>query len=274
MQTTGNLAIQPKDNTFTYMRAGASGTLTFDDDWNFGTTLGSFTYGKSTNTANLTLSSPRTISGELTIYAGNIIAQQNLTTTATNANILLQATGYIEIGASGVLQTNRGNITFRSNSLGTAVVLPNATTGSITLNSGSSLLSNGGNITLGGNFTGTEGAGLYAASNRPNGSPGILINNATLTAAGGNINIYGKCNSSYDDGVRLQANITTTGTGTIGIYGDAIGGWNGTQYFGVFHLTTKFLTLKQIRVILLYRVNLQAPKVTILMVSTFTDHQA
>jgi hypothetical protein len=232
IQTTGNLTIQPIGNAFTYMRAGDAGTLTFDDDWNFGTTLGSFTYGKSTNTANLTLSSPRTTAGALTIYAGNIIAQQNLTTTNANANILLQATGYIEIAASRVLQTNRGNITFRSNSLGTAVVLPNGTTGSITLNSGSSLLSNGGNITLGGNFDGTEGAGLYAASNRSGGSPGVLINNATLIAAGGNIKIYGKCNSSYDDGVRLQANITTTGTGTIGIYGDATGGNNGTQYFG------------------------------------------
>jgi autotransporter-associated beta strand protein len=233
MQTTGTLTIQPTGNAFTFMRAGDAGTLTFDDDWNFGTTLGSFTYGKSTNTANLTLASPRTTSGSMSIYAGNIIAQQNLTTTNTNANILLQATGYIEIAASRVLQTNRGNITFRSNSLGTAVVLPNANTGSITLNSGSSLLSNGGNITLGGNFTGTEGAGLYAASNRSGGSPGILINNATLTAAGGNIKIYGKCNSSFNDGVRLQANITTTGTGTIGIYGDAFGGNDGNYYGGI-----------------------------------------
>jgi hypothetical protein len=108
------------------------------------------------------------------------------------------------------------------------------TTTSITLNSGSSLLSNGGNITLGGNFTGTEGAGLYAASKGSlGGTPGILINNATLTAAGGNIKIYGKCNNSFNDGVRLQANITTTGTGTIGIYGDAFGGNDGTYYGGI-----------------------------------------
>ncbi len=232
IQTTGNLTIQPTGNTFTYMRAGDAGTLTFDDDWNFGTTLGSFTYGKSTNSANLTLSSPRTTAGAMSVYAGNIIVQQNLTTSNANANILLQATGYIDIAASRVLQTNRGNITFRSNSSGTAVVLPNGNTGSITLNTGSSLLSNGGNITLGGNFDGTEGAGLYAASARSGGSPGVFINNATLNAAGGNIKIYGKCNSSYDDGVRLQANITTTGTGTIGIYGDAYGGNNGSQYFG------------------------------------------
>jgi len=233
VQTTGNLTIQPTGNTFTYMRAGDAGSLTFDDDWNFGTNLGSFTYGKSTNTANLTLSSPRTTSGALRIYAGNLFVQQNLITTVNNAEILLQSTGYIDIAASRTLQTNNGNIILRANSGGIAVVLPNANTGSITLNSGSSLVSNGGNITLGGNFDGTEGSGLYAASARSGGgSPGVLINNATLTAAGGNINIYGRCNTVFDDGVRLQANITTTGAGSIGIYGDSYGGNNGTQYFG------------------------------------------
>ena len=85
-------------------------------------------------------------------------------------------------------------------------------------------MSTGGNITLGGNFTGTKGAGLYAASGRTGGAPGILISNATITAAGGNINIYGRCTTSYDDGIRLQATITTTGSGTIGIYGDSHGG--------------------------------------------------
>jgi hypothetical protein len=244
IQTTGNLTIQPTGNAFTFMRAGDAGSLTFDDDWNFGTNLGSFTYGKSTNTANLTLSRPLMTSGAMRIYAGNLIVQQNLTTTVNNAEILLQATGYVEVAASRTLQTNIGNITLRANSSGTAVVLPNGTTGSITLNTGSSLLSNGGNITLGGNFAGTEGAGLYAASARSGGSPGVLINNATLTAAGGNIKIYGKCNSSYDDGVRLQANITTTGTGTIGIYGDAFGGNNGSQYFGGISFNNEISTIE------------------------------
>ena len=114
IQTTGNLTIQPTGNAFTFMRAGDAGTLTFDDDWNFGTTLGRFTYGKSTNTANLTLSSPRTTAGAMSIYAGNIIVQQNLTTTGTNANILLQATGYIETGAN-ITATSASNITLNAN---------------------------------------------------------------------------------------------------------------------------------------------------------------
>jgi hypothetical protein len=184
------------------------------------------------NSSNVTIASALSIAGPISVYGDNIFAQQNLTATANGAAILLQATGYIDISASDIIQTSNGNITLRANASGTAVVLPNSTIGVITLNSGSSLLSNGGNITLGGNFTGTQGAGLYAASSRVGGAPGILISNATLNAAGGNINIYGRCSTSYDDGIRLQATITTTGAGSIGLYGDAFGGYNGTQYFG------------------------------------------
>lgn len=176
------------------------------------------------NTSNVTISSALSIAGPISVYGGNIFTQQNLTSTQSGAAILLQATGYIDLTANRTIQTSNGNITLRANAGGTAVVLPNSTTGAITLNSGSSLLSTGGNITLGGNFDGTKGAGLYAASARVNGAPGILISGATLTAAGGNINIYGRCSTSYDDGIRLQANITTTGAGSIGLYGDAFGG--------------------------------------------------
>ncbi|MBU6169579.1 MAG: hypothetical protein KGQ86_11105, partial [Bacteroidetes bacterium] len=134
VQTTGNLIIQPKGNTFTYLRAGG-GTLTFDDDWNFGTTLGSFTFGKSTNTANLILSSPRTTSGAFTIYAGNITVQQNLTTTNANANILLQATGSIGVEAN-ITATAVANITL------------NSTLHFNTSNTRKAITSAGGNITI------------------------------------------------------------------------------------------------------------------------------
>jgi hypothetical protein len=100
---------------------------------------------------------------------------------------------------------------------------------SIILNSSSNLSSQGGNITLGGNFTGQQGAGLYAVSNN---APAILIDGGNMTAAGGNIKIYGKCNSSYDDGIRLRTSITTTGMGNIDLYGEAYGGNDGTYYFG------------------------------------------
>jgi hypothetical protein len=222
IETTGTLTVESIGTSF-------ASALTFPiTNLTVGNTVSGLTLGKSTNTANITLANATTIAGPITAYGGNIFAQQNLTSTLSGAAILLQATGYIDVSASDIIQTSNGNITLRANASGTA----NTTTSAITLNSGSSLLSNGGNITLGGNFSGTQGAGLYAASARVNGSPGILINNATISAAGGNINIYGRCSTSYDDGIRLQANINTTGAGSIGIYGDAFGGYNGTQYFG------------------------------------------
>ncbi|MFM8485390.1 MAG: hypothetical protein ACKOCH_03560, partial [Bacteroidota bacterium] len=220
---------------------GAVGT-----GWNFGgnfnylwiedpSTLKSLTIGRydgmlnngtpvvMTNSSGVTFANTTatSINGPISVYGGDILIQQNLTSSASGADILFDASGYIELSASRTVQTNGGDITFRSNSGGTAVVTPTSTTGAITLNTSSSLLSNGGNITLGGNYTGTQGAGLYAASNRSGGSPGILISNATLNAAGGDIKVYGRCVSSYDDGIRLQANMSTTGNGTIGLFGDA-----------------------------------------------------
>ncbi len=171
IQTAGNLTIQPTGNTFTYMRAGDAGTLTFDDDWNFGTTLGSFTYGKSTNTANLTLSSPRTTAGAMSIYAGNIIAQQNLTTTATNANILLQATGYIETGAN-ITATTASNITLNANGgFSSANTLNYLTRKAIT--------SAGGNITIN-------------ADMDANGSGVLKLDYLTINPGAGNIIIRGE----------------------------------------------------------------------------------
>jgi hypothetical protein len=216
--TSGTVTIEPSGTSF-------SNAITFPiTNLTVGNNVSGLTVGKSGNTANITLAGATSIAGPISIFGGNLFAQQNLTSTLSGASILLQATGYIDVSASRTIQTNNGNITLRSNSGGTAVVLPNSTTGAITLNSGSSLLSNGGNITLGGNFDGTKGTGLYAASARVGGAPGILISGATINAAGGNINIYGRCSTSYDDGIRLQANISTTGSGSIGIYGDAFGG--------------------------------------------------
>ncbi len=223
VKSTGAVTYQPVGNSF-------AEAMTFPEHsaYVIAESASSLTIGKASNTANITMAAATSVAGPITVYGGNIFAQQNLTSTLSGTAILLQATGYINVSASRTIESNNGDITFRANAGGTA----NTTTSAITLNSGSSLLSKGGNITLGGNFTGTQGAGLYAASAKVGGSPAILISNATLSAAGGNINIYGRCSTSYDDGIRLQANISTTGAGIIGLYGDAFGGNNGTEYFG------------------------------------------
>ena len=188
IQTTGNLTIQPTGNAFTFMRAGNAGTLTFDDDWNFGTTLGSFTYGKSTNTANLTLSSPRTTAGAMSIYAGNIIVQQNLTTTGTNASILLQATGSIEIAAN-ITATSASNITL------------NGTAGFQTSNTRKAITSAGGNITI--------NADIDA-----NGSGVLDLDFLTINPGAGNIIIRGET-FGFNTGITEIPYINGTGSFTL-----------------------------------------------------------
>jgi hypothetical protein len=165
------------------------------------------------------------VGGPITAYGGSISVNQNLTSTLTGSPILIQATGAITMAANKTIQSNSGNITFRSNSAGAVM----SAASSITLNSGSTLNSQGGNITIGGNYTGVQGSGLYATSSN---APAVLIDGGILTAAGGNIKVYGKCSGSYDDGIRIRGNITTTGTGNIELYGEAHGGNNGTNFFG------------------------------------------
>jgi hypothetical protein len=216
-----------------------TGPLTLEGTGTFAVTVGEaisvisggndLVFGTAGNTGAFTANAAISINGNVSVYGGIVTVNQNLTSTASEADILLQANNNIVLAANRTIQTDAGDITFRANAGGTPLPSEHA----IRLFSGTSLLSNGGNITLGGNYDGTEGAGLYAATNRTGGRAAILLENATLTAAGGDINVYGRCVSSYDDGVLFYGNITTTGSGTIGIYGDAFGGYNGTYFGGV-----------------------------------------
>ncbi|MBP9848812.1 MAG: autotransporter-associated beta strand repeat-containing protein, partial [Flavobacterium sp.] len=217
VNTSGTVTLQPVGNQFDNAISLAG--------LNLSNTVSGLTIGKPTNTANVTFGSATSIAGPITTYGGTIAINQNLTSTLSGAPILLQATGAINLAANKTIQSNTGNITFRSNAGGTAI----SAASSIILNSGSALASQGGNITLGGNFTGAQGAGLYATSGN---SPAILINGGIISAAGGNIKLYGKCSTSYDDGIRLLGTINTTGSGTVELYGEAHGGNNGTDYFG------------------------------------------
>jgi fibronectin-binding autotransporter adhesin len=219
--TTGTVTIQPASTSF-----GAE-FLSSWFTWNQNSqTMSSLTIGKIGNTGNIThQTNAISAAGPITIYGGDIAVNQNLTSTLSAADVLLQATGTIAVQTNRTIQSNSGQITLRSNVNGTA----NSAVSSITLNSGSSLLSQGGNITLGGNFTGSQGAALYATSLN---APAILLDGGTISASGGNIKLYGKCNASYDDGIRLRGTINTTGSGNIELYGEAYGGSDGTYFFG------------------------------------------
>nr|WP_315213579.1 T9SS type A sorting domain-containing protein [uncultured Flavobacterium sp.] len=132
VQTTGTLTIQPTGNAFTYMRAGDAGSLTFDDDWNFGTNLGGFVYGKTTNTTALTYSNALTTNGPITMYAGTLTQNGAVSSggaitfncsdfalgnginlsTSTASDITINANGYFDTSGSTrrTISSANGNI--------------------------------------------------------------------------------------------------------------------------------------------------------------------
>ena len=218
--STGNVTIQPSGTSFTSALSFLSPAFSVPS------TVSGLTIGKVGNTADVALNVVQNVAGPISIYAGNLEVNQNLSSTLVGATILLQATNTFSLATTTNIQSNAGNIILRSNASGVA----NVDASSIILNSGSSLLSQGGHITLGGNFTGVQGTGLYATSSN---APSILINTSTISAAGGNIKLYGKHTGTTNDGIRLTGTINTMGSGTIELYGEANGGLgSSTTYYG------------------------------------------
>ena len=88
IKSSGNLTIEPEGSSFTYMRAGDAATLTFDDDWDFGTGLSGFTYGKTGNTQDLSYASPLTVAGPITFHVNSFTINSNITSsTASDVTI-------------------------------------------------------------------------------------------------------------------------------------------------------------------------------------------
>ncbi len=112
--------------------------------------------------------------------------------------------------------------------------------GAVDIATGDNITTYGGNITIrgGADDPSTTCAATYSCNsgyaignNNPLGSIGISITTATLNAAGGNVALYGRGNSTAStagDGIKtFGATISTSGTGSISIYGVGTGGWNG-----------------------------------------------
>lgn len=117
IQSTGALTIQPAGNAFTFLRAGSASTLTFDDDWNFGTTLSGFTFGKSTNNLDLTYNRPLTVAGPITFHAGNFTCNENITS-STASNVTINASGNFNTdnATRQTISSNNGNISIIADS--------------------------------------------------------------------------------------------------------------------------------------------------------------
>ncbi len=125
VQTTGTLTIQPTGTAFTYMRANdPGGTLTYDNDWNFGTNLGGFVYGKTTNTSALTYNNSLRTNGPMTFYTGSTQLGVGVEMTADGANghiNFLSSNGFGTVANSGntrgkIMATGGGSININADS--------------------------------------------------------------------------------------------------------------------------------------------------------------
>lgn len=208
VQTTGNLTMQSTGGAFTYMRAGDSGTLTFDDDWNFGTTLGSFTFGKTTNTTAVSFGRDFTLNGPFTAYGSNIEPQSII----ANGDVYIRSTTFIEQSGTKTTSTNGGDVVYWAGASGESYIRP----GTIT--------TNGGHVYMGGDFDtpgtrtwrGHTVGGGYAFSQIYAGVAlrGDIDTRVTANqSAGGDVLIAGESNQTTLGDVEAQSTNRTISAG-------------------------------------------------------------
>ncbi|WP_084360810.1 two-partner secretion domain-containing protein, partial [Hydrogenophaga palleronii] len=237
MQSRGTLTFQPYGTSFTHLRAGDSGTLTFDDDWNFGSTLSGFTLGKVGNNANMTLSNGLSVAGAIRLYGGQITLNGDLTSSATgdifikslsSANPSIQVNGNIRKtggGRSTLTLQGQGRVLLVGSIQASGTALDTVlwsdydnskNDGGVTLATGSSISTNGGHLWAGGsssNGGSTTWNGLTVGNGASIGNTGYN-NNA--------LDLYGSVNTAGGDvllwagnGVSTVHGIRTNNTGSI-----------------------------------------------------------
>ncbi len=216
--------------TFTLQSNGASFAQAMNDPLGLmplASTVSGLTLGRTTNTADITLTSAVNIAGPISVYGANINANGNLTTTASTAPILLKATGNITQAASTTVKTNGGAITYNSRStdqvegggiqIGANDVIDSRTAADRTANTdttggGAILLSGGSNAATGfaqnqSNF----GVSFEVGATVRSGS-GNITARGQVTRESGTGNNYGV---QVKDGVSMNAgtsgDITITG---------------------------------------------------------------
>ncbi|MBT9488676.1 MAG: filamentous hemagglutinin N-terminal domain-containing protein [Rubrivivax sp.] len=253
VQGSGSLTIRPAGSSFTQLRAGVAGTLTFDDDWAFGTGLGGFTLGKAGNTTALTLSNALSVAGPVQVIGGALALNAALTTTG---DLLLQSTGDITQAAGVAVATQGGSAVYRADSDGSGA-------GMVYLKDGASLSTAGGHIWMGGGAGSTTWNGLTVGDGFATGGTvipkaellttvaddfknGITLYNASLDSGGGDIALFGRSGSGSDVygymGVYLGYGASVrAGAGDITVQGQASGGTSSSStgwHYGVLMLPT------------------------------------
>ena len=204
--------------------------------WTISDNLSSLTIGKTTNTADVTVSSSQTIAGPISVYGGNVSINENLNTTAgaADGDILLKASGNVVLNASKSITTSGAPVILWSNSDNEASL------GSIALRNGSAIVTGsesvpGGAIWLGGGSDGGTWSGLsvgdgyavpgtsFTPSNGGSSlTAGVYLERNSLASFGGNIKIAGDAATSRY-GIVTYGNTVAinSGTGTIEMDGQA-----------------------------------------------------
>jgi VCBS repeat-containing protein len=240
ISTSGALTIEPNSNAFS-SAFNWNGTLSdldsdgVSDDW-LGSTaaastlknfrilnvasLSGLTIGKAANTANVTFGSATTIAGPISVYGGDITANENLTSTAANEHILLKGTGNITLAASKTLQTNGGGLIVWSDSDG-------SNDGRVDLYG--NVTTNSGHFYVGGGSASETINGLtvpasYAITTVAN-THGVRVSGSAINTSGGDLRIKGQNNSvnTVTAGVMVANSAITTAAGDLELFGKRVG---------------------------------------------------
>ncbi|MFY7884185.1 MAG: hypothetical protein ACOVOV_05000, partial [Dolichospermum sp.] len=176
--TSGNVIFEPYLNTFRneFITSGLV----------FGNQVQGLTIGKSTNTANITLSSAVSIAGPITAYGGNIAVNSNLSSTLSTG---------IGISLNGTKITQNTNINVVTGGSHIDYVVTNAP------------------------FTAGADDGIGIGQNALVDAAG---GNISLNASYASTGVAGTNSSLYDNLIRFSqdSRIVTNGSGTITIIGD------------------------------------------------------
>jgi autotransporter-associated beta strand protein len=133
----GTLTIQP-------VAAGSFGSTLSTNAYSFGSTLTGLTLGRDGNTATITVNSPLSIAGPISLYGGSINLNADITSTAANAAMLFKSTGDIAQAANVDVLTNGGSTVYWANSDG------GNSAGMVLLDTGATITTQGGHVWLGG----------------------------------------------------------------------------------------------------------------------------
>ncbi|SHF01042.1 hypothetical protein SAMN05444278_1145, partial [Psychroflexus salarius] len=212
--------------------ANFAADINISDEYNFASSITSLRLGKTDNTStNISLNTPVSISGPVSIYADELSIAAGINTSSGNGNILLQGTTSVTTnGSDRSLNSGSGDISILTDAVmhsGTDLVINS--TGSFTF----APITNWTSAFLGGSFLGFNGSfsgSNFIGNNSQPETQWLQINNMaslgglTLGRLGSTNNL--QMNSSfsvagpirlYGQQVLLDANLTTTASSGTGV---------------------------------------------------------